>query len=139
MIKHAWVMPEERDEKFSNALLERITASADSFGIKNFELALKEQYTIEDKPHYHLHVEHESCSSLKGSAILAIYAATSEGKEYKGTIDMTFKADGRLDGPSIGQIMTAGIFFLYDECVREYYPEWKTTYQEIKFFPILNL
>lgn len=125
-------MPEERDEEFSNILLKKILASAQSFGLNDFELEIKEQYTIEAEPHYHFHVGFGSCANLQLTVLSATYIATEKGTQYEGTMNLTLKTGSKLN---IDQIMITGAFFLYDEYIREYYPEWKTTYREIKLSP----
>ena len=129
MRKYSWVMPEERDERFSNILIEKIAASAKSFRIDDFELEIEEKYTTEDKPHYHFYVVFGLFLGSPPTILSATYKASANEEQHDGAVRILFKSDER---GSINQLMATGAFFLYDEFIREFYPEWETVYKEIQ-------
>jgi len=126
--KQTWVVPEKRDEKFSNLLIRKIGASAKSFGISAFSLEIKEKYVDEAEPHYHISVSTGPCSDMPTDKLKARYSAKADGKEYAGIMNIVFKSNAP---ENINQLMVMGALFLYDEYIRKYYPEWKTEYWTI--------
>jgi len=131
MIKCVWVMPEQRDENFSLELINRFGFLAKSLEIYAFSIEIQEQYQNEETPHYHMEVHSGLCIDLPSEVgVNALYSATADGQAYDGQM----KIRVRINGPvSFGQILAATLFGYYDECIREYYQEWKTEYKEIQF------
>lgn len=136
MKRHAWIMPEKRDERFTKALFKEVALFVRQFGINNFELEIKEQYTDETSPHYHCHVSCDGRLILSPTQMSVAYVATrtdkkTKGKEMReGEMKLIFKAkngdtDTRL-------VIIVAIFYLYDQLIRKYYPEWKTRYTEVR-------
>ena len=122
-----WVMPEARDEEFTNDLVNRIKASAESFGVSSFSIEIRECYTNEETPHYHFKADFGNSNNLHVGLITASYSATAD-KAYSGHMEISFKSDATS---TINSILVAGAFFLYDEAIRKYYSEWKTKYETI--------
>ncbi len=121
-------MPAAVDEEFTNLLIERISSSAQSFGISGFALEIKEKYEVEDKPHYHFSIDIGLCENPSPLEMFATYSATAGEDTYLGRMDMIFKSGASDD---INRIMVVGSFFIYDELIRDFYSEWKTVYETI--------
>ena len=131
MERHTWIMPDERDAKFSMALIDKISNFAKSFGINSFDLEIKEKYTDESVPHYHCHVSSNGLLGRPATELSVTYTATVAGEDQKkevheGEMTLIFKATGSTASKDL--YVTAGALYIYDECIREYYPEWETRY-----------
>lgn len=129
MIKRIWVMPEKRDEKFSYLLIKKVYLFAKSLGITVFELEIKEQYTTEVEPHYHFHVTFGLCLDLPTTAMSATYIASANNEQHDGAMNIIFRSNGPHN---FNKLIVSCSFFVYDEFIRKFYPEWKTTYQNIQ-------
>lgn len=132
MEKYVWVMPEERDEKFSEELFNRFKALADSLKVSDFLIEIKEKYSNEDEPHYHLMVGSRACPDLLKEicCLSTLYLATAGGKTYKGKIMIKVQSKAPF---TFNMILASALFGFYDEYVREFYPEWQTDYKTIGF------
>lgn len=129
MLKMIWNMPDSKDEEFTKALLERIEKSAQSFGIEIISVEIKEQYSNEDTPHYHFKIAFgKSYFDSLLAEVSADYSAVAEGEKYDGSMKIIIETN---DSKEMSQLMAIGAFYLYDEYIREYYPEWETIYNKI--------
>lgn len=131
MIKRVWVMPEQRDEDFSLELINRFGFLAKSLGVSAFSIEICEKYQNEETPHYHMKVEIGICIDLPGEiGVNAFYSAAANRETYKGEMNIRL----RVHCPnSLCLVLAATLFSYYDECIREYYKEWETKYEEIQF------
>jgi hypothetical protein len=125
MRKEIWVMPEEKDETFSLALVERIYNIAKSLKVEAFTIEISEKYVTEENPHFHMKAGFGLCIDLPGDRIRVGYTASANNTTYGGIIQIEVRAEA----PSpIGIILVAMAFGLYDEAIRQFYPEWTTDY-----------
>ncbi len=131
MEKRIWIMPEKRDENFTNELLERFEALAKSLRKTNFSLEIKEQYATEDTPHFHFRVDfgNQTESACK-DYIIASYDASANNETYEGTMRINFYSDIRS---TYSFTLVVAAFAFYDEAIRKYYPEWTTHYKHIEY------
>lgn len=128
MKKYIWVMPEKRDEEFSNELIVRFKDLAGSLKVPNFLIGISEQYSFENEPHYHLRAGIGDCSKICGLYISASYLATADEKKYNGVVNISMKTNAFF---TINVILISSLFSFYDEYIRKFYPEWKTDYKYI--------
>ena len=130
MKKHIWVMPERRDEKFTNTLIDQIVCFAGDLGICNLQLEIKEQYENEDTPHYHFLISSGPCqkslSAMSPTDMVATYLATKGDETHEGRVRLTFRA--LSGGNDKHKMIVAGAFCLYVLLIRKFYPERKTIY-----------
>jgi hypothetical protein len=126
-------MPEKRDETFTLALVEEIKRFARAFGIYSFDLEIKEKYTDESTPHYHCHISSDGLLGGPATETSVTYTATKTDENrvketHAGEVTLRLKTTGGSATKDLYIIL--GAFPLYHECVVEYYPEWKTLYNE---------
>lgn len=130
MKKYVWVMPEKRDEEFSEELFKRFKSLADSLKVKDFTIEIQEKYSNEDDPHYHFKAGSETDFDQlnEKSSVMALYLATADGKTYEGLMRIKVQSNAAA---SFNMILASALFAFYDECIREYYSEWQTDYKMI--------
>jgi len=121
-----WIMT-DKDEEFSNQLIKDFLLVIASILQQVFGFEISEKYDEEEVPHYHMNVGYisENYKSIYKKSIG--YEATTNGKNYSGTINIIVYANV---SKNIGEMLLAVLFMLYDNSVSKYYPEWVTTYKD---------
>jgi len=131
MRQEIWVMPEKKDEDFSLVLIERVYKIAKSLKVDAMTLEISEQYDDEETPHFHMKVGWGPCIDLSSNEMKVNYTASEDNGthsgeiQHSGEIHIEFCADSPCP---VGAILTTIAFGLYDEAIREFYPEWTTDY-----------
>lgn len=129
--KIIWTMPDKVDEDFSIAILEEINSLRKSLDINNLCVGIAEQYVEEESPHYQMEVvigTNEKPNNVPIRKLIATYEATNNGKTSSGEMKISLSAACSLVAATI---LICNLFGDYDKALKEYYPEWVTTYINI--------
>ena len=138
MRKEIWEMAKE-DEKFSMILIEKVSGVAKSLKVEDLIIEISEKYDDEKTPHFHMKVGFGSTIDLPADNMLISYTASqNSGINYVGSIYIEVCANAHTP---IGKILATLTFGLYDDAIRQFYPEWKTDYNvnSIKLNPVGNM
>gem|GEM_PF-3108043 len=125
--KAKWIMPAQKDEYFSAHLHNRIFAAAKSFGIDSLLVSIREQYTHEPFPgHYQSAAQYGNPDDSIHHLFLGVdYSAKLNDHIDVGTMEIDIVSDGSRKA---ADALLSLSFGLYDESIRQYYPEYTTTY-----------
>lgn len=128
------ILPEEKDRSFSEKLWQDWQDVIST--VKNgYEMAIEiaEKYDNEDNPHYHIFwidsdfAEHFKEFYPDDMEFSINYCATANGESYNGSVKM--RVFTNLDN-DMNMLLLDKLFGIYNRYVLEYYPEWKTDYNE---------
>ena len=136
-IERASVFPAEKDQEFSGRLWDEFCALAyRECKLCGFAIEIAEKYNDENTPHYHMFWIHDnfqkyfcyenSVGICPADAEFSVSYKALLGREpYHGTVKIRLFADSDENEKLVREV-----FALYDEYVKEYYPEWETEYLE---------
>ena len=126
------IFPEEKDRSFSKKLWQDWQDVMST--VRNgHEMAIEiaEKYDDEESPHYHIFwvdsdfAEHFKEFYPEDMELSICYRATANGESHNGTVKM--RVFTNLDN-NMNILLLDKLFDIYNRYILEYYPEWKTDY-----------
>ena len=133
-VERVSVFPEEKDREFTEVIWKKFYSMTRNCGLHDFALEIAEKYDSEETPHYHMLWVKEGFDwyfdmILSTDVEFSVsYDASADGETYRGTVRIRVFTDSKTTGKN--SKLANEVFRLYDECIREYYPEWETKYLE---------
>lgn len=126
MRKIVWNMMKS-DEGFSMSLLHKIYEIAKSLGFSDITIAISEKYSNEKKPHFEVFVAfgQKNAATPCLSSLKISYDAVADGELHHGIVSVSIHSKAPR---VISDVLAATSFGFYDQAIRKYYKNWKTTY-----------
>ncbi len=132
-----WRMPEDKDLKFTEELVDCFEATAEELGMKNCSIEMWDIYSTENEDNSHYYFKKGKLSS-KYLILLAKYEASTSEKKCQGSIKIKIGAEKDADFSFLRSLIN-GVLYDYGRLIRRDYSEWKTQYKTFSYKEEENL